>query len=263
MTEKHPNYSSYVYCANNPVNLIDPDGRDWFVNDQGFYLWSNNSSVSGFSYAGNVLPPSVSRYQILEQKNGRLFHKNTDDWLNRNINSYLGTNLNEKLPYDRAQESFNDELLTTAVGVGIGKLGGLAFKALSRAGGSLWNVEGGWLARGFVYEEMLGGNLAKGYPVIDKFVKGVATSIKTLDLRTKGYQNSSKVLSVLKKYIKKLEAFEGVNRGGINTTGGKITEKVLEVGVPKGASAAQVEAIQAAVKYGEEVGIKVNVRIVK
>ncbi|WP_156062645.1 hypothetical protein [Flavobacterium chilense] len=37
----------------------------------------------------------------------------------------------------------------------------------------------------------------------------------------------------------------------------------FEVGDPKGASAAQVEAIQAAVKYGEQVGVKVNVRIVK
>lgn len=37
----------------------------------------------------------------------------------------------------------------------------------------------------------------------------------------------------------------------------------FEVGDPKGASAAQVEAIQATVKYGEQVGVKVNVRIVK
>ena len=28
MQEKYPNISTYLYCANNPVNRIDPDGRD-------------------------------------------------------------------------------------------------------------------------------------------------------------------------------------------------------------------------------------------
>ncbi len=27
LAEKYPNYSPYVYCANNPINAIDPDGR--------------------------------------------------------------------------------------------------------------------------------------------------------------------------------------------------------------------------------------------
>jgi RHS repeat-associated protein len=29
LAEKHYNISPYVYCADNPVKLIDPDGRDW------------------------------------------------------------------------------------------------------------------------------------------------------------------------------------------------------------------------------------------
>ncbi|MCB6089526.1 RHS repeat-associated core domain-containing protein [Flavobacterium psychrophilum] len=35
LVEKYPGYSPYVYCINNPLNVIDPDGRaptDWFVN---------------------------------------------------------------------------------------------------------------------------------------------------------------------------------------------------------------------------------------
>ena len=29
--EKHPNINPYVYVANNPINAIDPDGRDIVV----------------------------------------------------------------------------------------------------------------------------------------------------------------------------------------------------------------------------------------
>ena len=29
LAERHPEISPYAYCAGNPVNLIDPDGKDW------------------------------------------------------------------------------------------------------------------------------------------------------------------------------------------------------------------------------------------
>ncbi len=29
MTESPAKVSLYAYCGNNPVNFIDPDGRDW------------------------------------------------------------------------------------------------------------------------------------------------------------------------------------------------------------------------------------------
>ncbi len=30
MADKYPSLTPYNYCANNPVILIDPDGRDWY-----------------------------------------------------------------------------------------------------------------------------------------------------------------------------------------------------------------------------------------
>ena len=33
MADKYPGVSPYTYCGNNPVVLKDPDGRDWFENE--------------------------------------------------------------------------------------------------------------------------------------------------------------------------------------------------------------------------------------
>ena len=36
LAEKYPNIGSYVYVANNPINFIDPDGREiWIVGSNG------------------------------------------------------------------------------------------------------------------------------------------------------------------------------------------------------------------------------------
>ena len=31
LAEKYPNKGGYVYCAGNPVRLVDPDGNDWYM----------------------------------------------------------------------------------------------------------------------------------------------------------------------------------------------------------------------------------------
>jgi RHS repeat-associated protein len=43
MSDKYPHLSSYAYCANNPVMLIDPDGRECgdFVNENGKIIGSD------------------------------------------------------------------------------------------------------------------------------------------------------------------------------------------------------------------------------
>jgi hypothetical protein len=127
----------------------------------------------------------------LEQINGKLYHKHTNNLASSVSNSLFGTKYVEKKEYNRAEESFSEGALfvsewviTTAA---INKLG-KAFMAFTAAKGSIWKMAS-WTERGFVYEAMRGGNLAKNFPTIDKFVKGVATSIKTLDLGAATYLN--------------------------------------------------------------------------
>ena len=36
MVDKYPSLSPYVYCADNPVKLVDPNGEEWLVNESGY-----------------------------------------------------------------------------------------------------------------------------------------------------------------------------------------------------------------------------------
>ncbi|WP_129585937.1 RHS repeat-associated core domain-containing protein, partial [Bacteroides bouchesdurhonensis] len=54
MSEKYWAMSPYVYCTNNPVNRIDPDGRDWYQNNETkCYVWyDGNDEKEGYTYIG-------------------------------------------------------------------------------------------------------------------------------------------------------------------------------------------------------------------
>ena len=128
LTGKYPNVSGYIYCIDNPIKLIDVDGKDWFVNYQGFYLWSNKSQVTGFTYYGKTLPNNISHYHILEAIDGVLYHKYTTNIPRKVINKLFGTHLVEKKQYDAAWESASPEIENTAIAVasgGLTKLAGL------------------------------------------------------------------------------------------------------------------------------------------
>lgn len=48
-SDNYPHASAYAYCNNNPIMLIDPNGKDWYRNDEtGSTVWQkgNASSIS-------------------------------------------------------------------------------------------------------------------------------------------------------------------------------------------------------------------------
>ena len=42
MSDKYPSLSPYVYCADNPVKLVDPNGEEWYVNQNGNIVEGTN-----------------------------------------------------------------------------------------------------------------------------------------------------------------------------------------------------------------------------
>ncbi|MGO9566226.1 MAG: hypothetical protein ACLP5H_01665 [Desulfomonilaceae bacterium] len=113
--------------------------------------------------------------------------------------------------------------------------------------------------RGSAIEDHLGRNLPRTFKGIDQFENGVVTSIKSMDLRLNSYQDGSKILSQGRKYVDNLVNFDGAAMKGYEITVEQITERVLRIGVPPGATEIQKSAFKAVVKYGKQNGIKVEV----
>jgi RHS repeat-associated protein len=47
MSDKHPELGTFTYTSNNPVILVDPDGRDWFMNETNGKIYYNSEMKKG------------------------------------------------------------------------------------------------------------------------------------------------------------------------------------------------------------------------
>ena len=67
LTEKYPTMAGMIYCMNNPVRLVDPDGNDSYYTKNGDYIGSNNKK-SDLIYI-------VSSYRLIRRlRNGKEFY---------------------------------------------------------------------------------------------------------------------------------------------------------------------------------------------
>ncbi len=57
LCEKYYHISPYAYCAGNPVNAVGPDGKDWYIPNQGEISWTDYNSQEEMNkngYAGKI-----------------------------------------------------------------------------------------------------------------------------------------------------------------------------------------------------------------
>jgi len=121
----------------------------------------------------------------------------------------------------------------------------------------LWDLAN--FPRGWGVEDHLGRNLPRTFKGIDRFVDGVATSIKSMHLGLKAYQDPANILSQGRMPVDKVANFTGARMGGRIITIKDITDRVLRLGVPPGATEVQKSALKGLIEYGKQKGVKVEV----
>lgn len=61
LTEKYPTMAGMIYCMNNPVRLVDPDGNDWVEDNKKRIVWRESiknkqqAAVAGLIYRGKLV----------------------------------------------------------------------------------------------------------------------------------------------------------------------------------------------------------------
>ena len=103
LCEKYYDVSPYVYCHNNPVMCIAPDGRDWYQNNETtYYTWFDGCiGREGFTYIGgkgSLLGEFESKINnilinVFHNKNGLYSEGRTIDFTDSNKGAILPSDL--------------------------------------------------------------------------------------------------------------------------------------------------------------------------
>ena len=120
MSDKYPSLSPYVYCADNPVKLVDPNGEDWYEKDGKMCYTTKYTSKEAFEksgiggdYKGKFFSEKGKYYslfgQILDEKSkkGKLTQK--IDQAFQNYANYIkaSRNYNETQGFDVEPHSWD------------------------------------------------------------------------------------------------------------------------------------------------------------
>ena len=195
LCEKYYSISPYVYCNNNPVNCIDPDGRDWYQNNTtGAYYWQEgHEPIDGYTYigpevsiqlgqnsyfnayqnAGVVANKAVSAFDLI-YSNGKLQNQflGKDSPLSENskselFNGLVNREVNE-LGLELGQRLLYAEAILSGIGsVGsIGRLGNLLFKNMTKGGKTAF-------FKGAKYSNKVVSQMKKADDIVHSFPKSV------------------------------------------------------------------------------------------
>ena len=143
--EKNHNISPYAYCNNNPVNYIDPDGRDWYRhNKTGNYYWQEgHDQLEGYTNVGHSVSIQLSENSYLNAyQNAGVMSNQAENAFDRIYsstklqNQFLGKNspLSENSKSE-LMNAINNRFLNDEIGRPVGEA--LVMVASSELGGAL------------------------------------------------------------------------------------------------------------------------------
>ena len=131
MSDKYPSFSPYVYCADNPVKLVDPNGEDvWITGDEWELAFkqlksstnlklSRDSKTGKISYSGEVKTESDAKLQEALDDNNvhvRISANDIDDiqGISFEGGAHMGTKINPDGSVD-AKQTVNPLLLSMGI----------------------------------------------------------------------------------------------------------------------------------------------------
>jgi RHS repeat-associated protein len=103
MQEKYPGVSSYAYCHNNPVNRIDPDGREDHVDDYGNVIARyDNNDKSVYMHVKGTSQDQINEHRTDNQFDGNMGKKIGEIGGNIDVSTIMENILstNSKKAYD-------------------------------------------------------------------------------------------------------------------------------------------------------------------
>ena len=228
LAEKYPGISPYVYCNDNPVNIVDTDGEAiGFVMDVisvgcGVYnlvnnLKSGNTKAAWGDVAGIGLDlvcaviPGVT----INAGTAKTLAKSSAEIIDEVVDAKGAWSLN---PFDR--------------------------------GKSLEATLKGW---------------GTNFPVIDMYddATKTITSMKSLDLNAKSYKSGNAVYNRVKGYIDDLSNFKGKDYGGRRVPENGIESRVLKLAIPEGATQSQQDQLKRLIDYAQQNNVQLNIVLAK
>ena len=149
MSDKYPSLSPFAYCANNPVILTDPDGRDiWIQGEDG----SSTKYIQGMKYDGNDKFTKKTIYALNklsktktggEAVNELVSSKNTFDIQKGEVSSFTPSNAFEAEGAFNIENAFQNGSIDELLNRGL---------CINGSGGTInWNPKGEILPTTAIY----------------------------------------------------------------------------------------------------------------
>ncbi|MGE5396209.1 MAG: RHS repeat-associated core domain-containing protein [Chitinophagales bacterium] len=233
----------YTYCANNPMIYVDPDGHV-------FMLVTGGLGVVAGGVIGGIY--SYNKYGKVR-------------WQNITAGALAGGLIGLTGGAGAAYLTTGGVLASTGTVVsGATAVFGGTSAIILKGIDSVWKLRP--FERAQKVEEALGG-WGNNFPVIDKagrIVDGIRqsiTSIKSLDIFARSYRGKDAIYNQIIKYASQLQKFQGATWGQTIVNVSSSTLRILELAIPKGATAEQMIQINNAITEAANMGIQVTTKI--